>query len=61
MPDIRQTGTVGYRTVEFHDIDSIRLTPANQASLFAPDRTAFIDLIIRREQEPLVFRFSDCP
>jgi len=61
MPDIDETGTVGYRTIEYHDIGSVRVDPDNLAAIFAPDRTAFVSIRIRREQNPRLFAFSEMP
>jgi hypothetical protein len=61
MPDVRRTGSVGYSTFGWDDIGSIDLTPARRARLFAPDRTALIDVKIRREQQDKVFRFRPLP
>jgi pimeloyl-ACP methyl ester carboxylesterase len=58
QPDIRDTGSVGYRTLEYRDIGSIRIDPADLGRLFKPDRTALINLRIRREHAPTLVRFS---
>jgi hypothetical protein len=55
MPDVRKTRSVGYSTFGWDDIGSIKLTVARQNQLFAPDRTALIDIKIRREQTEKVF------
>jgi hypothetical protein len=55
MPDIRRTKSVGYSTFGWDDIGSIKLTVARQNQLFGPDRTALVDIKIRREQSEKVF------
>ncbi len=55
LPDIRKTKSVGYRTFGWDDIGSLRLTPTRIRAVFPPDRTALVDLRIRREQEDGVF------
>ncbi|TJY55918.1 alpha/beta hydrolase [Sinimarinibacterium sp. CAU 1509] len=54
-PDIRLTRSAGYRTFGYNDIGNADLTVSHQRSLFVPDRTVLIDLVIRREQMPEVF------
>lgn len=61
MPDVRKTGSVGYSTFGWDDIGSIMLTPARQKLLLAPDRTALVDIRIRRERTDDVFRFRRLP
>lgn len=56
MPDVRETGTVGYSTVGYDDIGSIKLTPDRLEALFQPDRTVLIDMQIKRMQTDRVFR-----
>ncbi|SDS43588.1 hypothetical protein SAMN05216198_1943 [Halopseudomonas litoralis] len=56
MPDVRETGTVGYSTVGYDDIGSIKLTPERLMELFKPDRTVLIDMQIKRMQTDKVFR-----
>ncbi|HRP63823.1 MAG TPA: hypothetical protein PK400_11055 [Phycisphaerales bacterium] len=58
MPDIRQTKTVGYSTVGYDDIGSIRLDTKRLNELFQPDRTVLIDIVIKREQTERVFQFK---
>ena len=58
MPDINRTGSVGYSTVGYDDIGSIKLTAAKLKEFIRPDRTMLVDVVIRRVQEDGVFRFS---
>jgi hypothetical protein len=58
MPDIRKTGSVGYSTVGYDDIGSIKLTAAKLREFIRPDRTLLVDVVIRRFQEDRVMRFS---
>ena len=58
MPDLRATKSVGYSTVGYDDVGSIKLTPARLAKFIRPDRTVLVDLRLHRYQEDAVFRFS---
>lgn len=58
MPDIRRTRSVGYSTLRYDDIGSIRLTPQILGRFVQPDRTVLVDILISRRQEDRVFRFS---
>jgi hypothetical protein len=58
MPDIRRTRSVGYSTLRYDDIGSIKLTPQLLARFLQPDRTVLVDILISRRQEDRVFRFS---
>ena len=58
MPDIRRTRSVGYSTLRYDDIGSIRLTPQLLGRFVQPDRTVLVDILISRRQEDRVFRFS---
>jgi hypothetical protein len=58
MPDIRKTGSVGYSTVGYDDIGSIKLSAAKLRDFIRPDRTLLVDVVIRRFQEDRVLRFS---
>ncbi len=53
---LAKTQTVGYSTVGYDDIGSIKLTAAKQRQFFQPDRTVLVNLRIRREQTRKVFR-----
>lgn len=57
-PDLRETKTVGYETLGYDDIGSIRLTPEKLKAFLRPDATVLVDLRLRRVQEDEVFRFS---
>jgi pimeloyl-ACP methyl ester carboxylesterase len=57
MPDIGKTKTVGYSTVGWDDIGSMKLAKARLEQFFQPDRTVLVDMTIRREQTDKVFRF----
>jgi len=61
QPDIRDTGSVGYRTLEYNDIGSVRIDPSELGRLFKPDRTALVNLRIRREHAPDLVRFGAPP
>lgn len=58
MPDIRRTRSVGYSTLRYDDIGSIKLTPQLLGRFVQPDRTVLVDILISRRQEDRVFRFS---
>lgn len=58
MPDLRTTKSVGYSTIGYDDVGSIKLTPARLAKFIQPDRTVLVDLRLHRYQEDAVFRFS---
>ncbi|HKX37052.1 MAG TPA: alpha/beta fold hydrolase [Burkholderiales bacterium] len=58
MPDIRKTGTVGYATLRYDDIGSIKLGPSLLEKFIQPDRTVLVDVVISRRQTDKVFRFS---
>jgi hypothetical protein len=58
MPDIRKTGTVGYATLRYDDIGSIKLGPSLLDKFIQPDRTVLVDIVISRRQTDKVFRFS---
>ena len=58
MPDLQKTKSVGYLTVAYDAIGSIRLAPEKLAQFIRPDRTMLVDVTIKREQKPEVFRFS---
>lgn len=57
QPDIDETGSVGYRTLNFRDVGAIRIDPAELGLLFRADRTVLVDLRIKREQVPDLVRF----
>jgi len=61
LPDIRETGTVGYSTFGYNDIGSIEILSDALARLIAPDRTVLIEMTIRRDQTDKVFRFRELP
>ncbi len=58
MPDVRQTKTVGYCSIGYHDIGSLRLDTRRLNTLFQPDRTVLIDMTIKRKQTDRVFQFK---
>jgi hypothetical protein len=58
MPDISKNKVVGYKTLGYNDIGSIRLNTEEIQLLFAPDRTALVQFTIRREQSDDVFNFK---
>jgi hypothetical protein len=55
-PEIGETGSVGYRTLAWNALDSVKLTDTDAARIFTGDRTLLVSLKLRREQEPGVFR-----
>jgi len=57
LPDIGKTGTVGYRTLAYDAIGSIRLDRDRMAALFQPDRTALVELHIKRYGSDRLMRF----
>lgn len=58
MPDAQKTKSVGYSTFGYDDIGSIRLDTKRLGQLFQPDRTVFIDMVIKRVQTDRVFQFK---
>lgn len=56
-PDVRDTGTVGYSTVSYMDIGSIRIDPSGLGQMFQADRTVLIELTIKRQQTDDLVRF----
>lgn len=61
MPDVHATQSVGYSTIAFDDIGSIRIDPDELKMLFQPDRTLLIDLIIFRHQTDALMQLHDHP
>jgi len=57
-PDFRTNGYVGYRTFTDDDIGGIRLTRQQMLKVFQPHRTVLLDMKIRRERAPGVFRIT---
>lgn len=57
LPDFKVTKTVGYSTFGFNDIGCLKITPTDIKSLFSPDETVLVDVVIRRVQEKGVFKF----
>lgn len=55
MPDLSKNKVVGYKTLGYNDIGSIRLSQKEIQLLFVPDRTVLVDFRIRREQSEDVF------
>lgn len=58
MPDIRQNKNVGYSTVGYHDIGSIRLDAKEFPAVFQPDRTLMVQLKLKRYQSEKLFAFK---
>ncbi|OGT54744.1 MAG: hypothetical protein A3E01_18695 [Gammaproteobacteria bacterium RIFCSPHIGHO2_12_FULL_63_22] len=56
-PEIRDTGSVGYSTIAYDDIGSVKIAPNELGTIFVPDRTLFVDLTIRRQQVADLVRF----
>ena len=61
MPDLSKNKVVGYKTLGYNDIGSIRLTQKEIQRLFAPDRTVLVNFRIRREQSEQVFVLRSYP
>lgn len=57
-PELRDTGTVGYSTISYMDIGSIRIDPADLGRWFQADRTALVRLKLRRQQAESLVRFK---
>lgn len=57
QPDIEKTRSVGYRTLAYDDIGSIRLDQQKLQALFQPDRTALVELRIKRFSVDNLMRF----
>jgi len=50
---------VGFQMLRDEDVEDLSLTAAEVESLFRPHRTALIDIVIVRLQQPRVFRIRD--
>ncbi|NUN53006.1 MAG: alpha/beta hydrolase [Planctomycetaceae bacterium] len=61
LPDIGQTGSVGYRSFTDGDIGGIEIPKADVERYFRPHRTLMVRLRIRREQAEGVFGFTPLP
>ena len=57
-PEIRDTGTVGYSTLAYNDIGSIRIDISDLGRIFTGDRTLFVQLVIKRMQADSLVRFT---
>ena len=57
-PEIRDTGSVGYSTIAYEDIGSIKIDISNLGRLFMEDRTLFVHLVIKRMQLEKLVRFQ---
>lgn len=56
LPDIdEKVNLVGYRTTGPNDIGCVVLSPDLLADLFQQNRTVFVDVMLKREQDPRVF------
>jgi hypothetical protein len=58
QPEIKKTKTVGYSTLEYDDIGSIKLSNKLQKEIFAPDRTVLIEITIKRQQNESIFTIT---
>ena len=57
-PEIRDTGSVGYSTIAYNDIGSIRIDVNELGQIFRADRTLFVHLMIKRMQLEKLVRFQ---
>lgn len=57
-PEIRDTKSVGYSTISYNDIGSIKIDINDLGRIFMEDRTLFIHLIIKRMQVETLVRFT---
>lgn len=57
-PEIKDTKSVGYSTISYNDIGSIKIDINDLGRIFMEDRTLFIHLIIKRMQVDTLVRFS---
>ncbi len=57
-PDVSDTGTVGYSTVGYDDIGSIRVPFKKLSALLVPDSTTLVDLMLKRHQSAELFTFK---
>lgn len=60
-PEIADTGSVGYATIAYNDIGSIRVDVNELGRLFMPDRTLYVHLVIDRKQTRDLVRFRRVP
>lgn len=57
-PEIKDTGSVGYSTIAYNDIGSIKIDINNLGTIFTADRTLFVHLIIKRQQVSTLMQFK---
>ncbi len=57
-PEIRDTRSVGYSTISYKDIGSIKIDINDLGKIFMEDRTLFVHLIIKRMQVESLVRFA---
>lgn len=57
-PEFKVNGYVGYRTFSDKDIGGLKLTRQQMLKVFQPHRTLLVDIRIRRERAPEVFRIK---
>ena len=57
-PEIRDTGSVGYSTIAYNDIGSIKIDVNELGQIFRADRTLFVHLMIKRMQLEKLVRFQ---
>lgn len=57
-PEIADTGSVGYSTLAYQDIGSIRIDIGDLGRVFTPDRTLLVHLVIKRFQVEKLVRFT---
>ncbi len=55
---MERTGSVGYRTLNYRDVGTIRIDPPELGRIFRPDRTVLINLRFHREQANTLVRFK---
>lgn len=58
-PEIKDTKSVGYSTISYNDIGSIKIDINDLGRIFMEDRTLFIHLVIKRVQVDTLVRFRN--
>ncbi|MEO5629066.1 MAG: hypothetical protein ABIQ62_04770 [Thermomonas sp.] len=57
-PEIKDTRSVGYSTISYKDIGSIKIDINDLGKIFMEDRTLFVHLVIKRTQVESLVRFA---
>ncbi|MBI4563898.1 MAG: alpha/beta hydrolase [Planctomycetes bacterium] len=58
IPEFRMNRNVGYRTFTDDDIGGVRLSKQTLGRLFQENRTALVEIVLKREQSPDVFKIK---